>query len=222
MRVKLNWSYNSGATGNTAVTKFLVQYKLSSASWPSSCVPANNNATSGCIEIEPPSTACSGNSCSYTFTSGVLDDNKSYDFRVGTVGLECGSQFTPSVTKIEVLCPTMSNGFPSSTASTISYEFPGAVNTSITEYLVGLYLATDTSFTNPIGGVQTKSMAATISGQFTGLSPSTAYKLRVTVKSSGADKICLYDKSTTATPPCEAATGLTACICGVDCAEACS
>jgi len=214
MQVKLTWSYNNTTTGGTAPTKFLVQYKLSSlGSWPTGCTAGNNTTQSGCIQVDAPFTSvCSGGSCIYTISASLLDDNKSYDFRVGTEGTECAAQFTTSVSKINVLCPTFT---PTATSSTISYSFSGAVNTSVTGYLIELYPA---SGTTPISSKPLESVVATHSGSFSniGLTGNTSYVLRVTVKSSGADKVCNYTITTSTTPPCVSATSLTACMCNVD------
>jgi len=210
MQVKLTWSYNNTTTGGTAPTKFLIQYKLSSVgTWPSGC--SAGNSQSGCIQIDTPFTGvCTGGSCSYTFANGILDDNQSYDFRVGTEGTECSAQFTPSVSKINVLCPSFT---PTSTSTTISYSFSGATGTSVTHYLIELYAANGTTL---IQAKQLEAVAATHSGTFSGLTANTAYVLKVTVKSSGPDKVCPYNINTTTTPPCVAASNLSACICNVD------
>lgn len=203
MQVKLTWSYSTTPAGQAPST-FIIQHKLSTASTYTTQTTITNFAT-----------ICTGTSCTYVYPSGVLDDNKSYDFRVGTDCSEGTTNYTTPVTKINVLCPTFT---PTSTSNSISYSFSGATGTSVTGYLVELLLASNNSLVEakPLAAV-----AATISGTFTGLSANTAYRVRVTVKSSGADKVCTYDISTTETVACTAVSNLAACICGVDCATAC-
>lgn len=215
MQVKLTWSYSTTPAGQ-APTTFIIQHKLSTASTYTTQTTITNFAT-----------ICTGTSCTYVYPAGVLDNNKSYDFRVGTDCSEGTTNYSTPITKINVLCPTFT---PTATSNSISYQFSGATATSVTGYLVELLLASDNSLleAKPLAAV-----AATISGTFSGnqipndgipdytILPSTLYKVRVTVKSSGADKVCTYDISTTNTPACTAVSNLAACICSVDCATAC-
>lgn len=205
MQIKLTWTLGS-LTPAGPPTTLSIQHKLSSE-------PTNWTT----YVTEPYSIFCTGNSCQYTYPDNVLDPNKSYDFRIVTNCTQGSASYSNIVTKINITCPVVSLV---ASSSTVDYSFAGSVGTSVTGYVIGIYLATDTGFSNPLaGGVVTVNspVPATVSGSFTGLTASTNYKVRVTVKSSGTDVNCDSAISTGATLPCSAASSLTACIVGVDC-----
>lgn len=204
MQIKLTWTLGSLTPAGQAPTTLVIQHKLSSAStWTTQVTQAYSNF-------------CTSGSCQYTYPDGVLDANKSYDFRIGTNCTQGTTSYSGVVTKLNIVCPTLNL---TSDSSSVTYSFPGAVGTSVTGYVIGIYLATDSGFTDPKGGglVTLTSVPATVTGTFSGLDSETNYKIRVTVKSSGTDKYCEGTISTTNTLPCNAASGLTACILGVDC-----
>lgn len=206
MQVKLTWSYATSPNA-TIPTQLVIKHKLTGAA-------ASTYVTQATITTISSICNTSTGTCEYLYPAGVLNDNVSYDFIVVT---SCGSAGSPVesgvVTKINVICPNVT---VSSTQSSVSYTFPGAVSTSVTGYKVEL-LANDDSVIEDDGVI---SVASTISGTFAAtLTSNTAYKVRVTVKSSGADKVCLFPISTTDTPPCNGASNLQACICGIDCAS---
>jgi hypothetical protein len=206
MQVKLTWSYSSTPTAQ-APTQFTIQHKLTSdpdipASYTTQAIITNFGQ------------ACSGGTCSYTYpASGTLNHNTSYDFRIATDCSEGNINYSTPVTKINVLCPSYT---PTATSNSISYSFSGATGTSVTGYVVELLNNGSVVESKPLASV-----AATISGTFSGLSSTTAYVVRVTVKSSGADRVCTQTLSTTNTPSCNGVINLSGCICGGDCAQAC-
>lgn len=205
MQIKLTWTLGSLTPAGQAPTTLTIQHKLSSSSTWITQTSANYT------------TFCTGNSCQYTYPTGVLENNKSYDFKILTDCSQGSQSASNIVTKLNIICPVVSLV---ASSSTVDYSFAGSVGTSVTGYVIGIYLATDTGFSNPLaGGVVTVNspIPATVSGSFTGLTASTNYKVRVTVKSSGNDVFCDSAISTGATLPCSAASSLTACIVGVDC-----
>jgi hypothetical protein len=208
MQVKLTWSYATSPAA-TLPTQLVIKHKLTGAA-------ANTYVTQATITNISSVCNTTTGTCEYLYPEGVLSNNVSYDFIVVT---SCGSAGSPVessvVTKINVICPNVT---VSSSQSSVSYTFPGATGTSVTGYKVEL-LANNDSLIEDDGII---TVASTISGTFAAtLTANTAYKVRVTVKSSSADKVCLFPISTTSTPPCNGASNLQACICGVDCASAC-
>lgn len=163
-----------------------VQYKLASAStWTTHENVAGNVTTS-------------------TITG--LQDNLIYDFRVIT---NCpGGTPSPSTTtqQIKIICPTVTTT-PSDT--TVAYSFP-ELGGSITSYTAFLF---DSSGVVTLGS-QTPTGTTTRSGTFTGLQPSTAYKVRIVIFAGSFSKAdCPFvDVTTTATPVCNAPTNVTATI----------
>lgn len=204
MQAKLTWSYSTTPTGQ-APTQFVIQHRVTGT------VNYTTQTT-----ITNLSTVCTGTSCTYVYPAGVLSHNTSYDFRILTDCAEGSTNASNPITIINVLCPVFT---PSATSTSISYSFSGATGTSVTGYKVELLLASDNSVVEDDGIIP---VATTISGTFnTVLTANTAYIVRVTVKSSGADKVCTFPKSTNATPSCNGVLNLAACVCGVDCATAC-
>jgi hypothetical protein len=202
MQVKLTWSYATSPAG-TVPTQLVIKHKL--ASEPDSAYVTQTTITNI-------STVCntSTGQCQYTYPAGVLDYNKTYNIAITT---DCGSAGTPitstPVTVLSILCPTVT---VSSTNNSVSYSFPGATGTSVTGYVIQLVKNSDNSVAG--GPVTVSTIPATVTGSFTGLTASTAYTLRVTVKSSNPDKVCDSPISTGASVSCNGATNLTACICG--------
>lgn len=210
MKVKLNWTLGSLTPQGQQPTTLVIQDRLSSVSqWTTR-------------ETKPYAEFCTAGACQYTYVDGVLLPNLSYDFRIGTNCAQGTISYSNVFTKLNIVCPEVTI---TKTSSTISYSFPGAVGTAVTGYTVALYAVSDTSFSTPLGQEELVSYTptpASVNGTITGLSAETSYVLRVVVKSSAPDKSCTYPTSTDATVSCNAATNLTACICGVDCAQACS
>ena len=163
-----------------------VQYKLATAStWTTHENVAGNVTTSS--------------------IAGLLD-NRIYDFRVIT---NCAGG-TPTAStptqQIKILCPTVT-ATPSNT--TIAYSFP-ELGGSVTAYTVKLF---DSAGTTEIAS-QTPTGTTTRSGTFTGLTASTAYKIRVLITAGGFSKNdCAFTSvSTTVTPACNAPTNVSASI----------
>jgi hypothetical protein len=213
MIVKLTWSYSTTPIEQSP-TKFTIQRKLTSA--------AIYNVADDVV-ITNLSSICTAGNCNYI--TALLPDNLSYDFRIATDCTEGSISYSPAVTKLNVLCPDFT---PTATSNTISYSFTAAANTSVTGYIVELLLNGEVKESKPL-----VSATGTISGTFSGnstpndgipdyaIQANTQYVVRVTVKSTGADKVCPYSIFTNNTPACNAALNLTGCICGVDCAQAC-
>lgn len=135
-----------------------------------------------------------------------LQDNLIYDFRVVTNcagGTPTGS--TPTQ-QINIICPTVTTT-PSDTS--VAYSFPENGG-SITAYTVKLF---DSAGTTELAS-QTPSGTTTRTGTFTGLTASTAYKIRVLITAGAFSKNdCAFTSvTTTATPACNAPTGVTATI----------
>lgn len=209
MQVKLTWTLGSLTPPGQAPTNLTIQHRLSSSGTWITQVPATAY-----------STFCTAGSCQYTYPNNPspLEDNKSYDFRILTDCSEGSQSVSNVVTRINVVCPVVTL---TASSTTVSYSFSGAVSTSVTGYIIGIYLATDTGFSTPLGGglvTVNSPVPSTISGTFSGLSSTPAeYVVRVTVKSSGSDVFCNSTIFTTETLPCNAASNLSACIVGVDC-----
>lgn len=139
-----------------------------------------------------------------TSTINGLQDNLIYDFRVIT---NCAGG-TPSAStatqQIKITCPTVSTT-PSDTS--IAYSFPENGG-SITGYTVKLFNSAGTTEL----ASQTPTGTTTRSGTFSGLTQSTAYKIRVIITAGSFTKSdCVFvDTTTTVTPVCNPPTGLSA------------
>lgn len=163
-----------------------VQYKLASATtWTTHANVAGNITTAG--------------------ISG-LQDNLIYDFRVITNCAGGTPTASTATQQIKIICPTVTTT-PSSTS--IGYSFP-EIGGSITAYTVKLF---DSAGTTEVAS-QTPTGTTTRSGTFTGLTASTAYKIRVLITAGAFSKNdCAFtDVSTTVTPACNAPTNLSATI----------
>lgn len=173
-------------TAGAGATTQEVQYKLStSGTWTTYETVAGNITTS---------------------TINGLEDNKIYDFRVIT---NCaGGTPSPSLTtqQIKINCPTVTLT-PSDTS--ISYSFP-ELGGSVTAYTVKLF---DSAGTTEIAS-QTPSGTTTRTGTFTGLTQSTAYKVRVLITAGSFSKndCAFIDGTTTVTPACNPPTNVVATI----------
>jgi hypothetical protein len=163
-----------------------VQYKLASASTWTTHVNVAGNVT--------------------TSTINGLQNNQIYDFRVVTNCPGGTPAASPTTQQINIICPTISTT-PSDT--TIAYSFP-EIGGSVTAYTVKLF---DSAGTTEVAS-QTPTGTTTRSGTFTGLTASTAYKIRVLITAGAFSKNdCAFTSvSTTATPACNAPTNLSATI----------
>ena len=184
MKVKLDWQIVSG------ITSQLVQYKLATAC--SDCW-----IDFGYVDI-----------AANSVTISDLSDNYIYNFRVQT-SCSSGSP-TPSIltSQINILCPTITT---SVAASTISYSF-SALGGSITGYTVKLYNSAGTTLLS----TQTPSFTSSstsITGTFSALTPSTAYKLELTIAADTFTKTCTQvSASTIAGTACDTPQSVTALI----------
>ena len=138
-----------------------------------------------------------------TATIFGLQDNLIYDFRIVT---NCaGGSPVPgtSTQQINLICPAITTTV---TDTTVAYSFTN-VGGSTTAYTVHLL----DSAGNTVLQTQTPSISATVSGTFSTLTQSTAYKVRLTIVAGGFNKQCTpVNASTTATPICNAPTNLSA------------
>lgn len=186
MKVQLTWQ--SPVDPSTPITSQLVQYKLtSSKDW----------IDKGYVQVGTNSVIISD-----------LLDNNIYDFRVMT-GCSAGS-LTPSLTyrQINIICPTLSF---SSAASTISYSFT-ALKGSITAYTVKLYDNAGTTLLSTQTPTFTSS-TSTITGTFSQLTASTAYKVELTINADTLSKTCSkVSASTIAGTACDTPQSVTAII----------
>lgn len=138
---------------------------------------------------------------SYT-VSGLLD-NVIYDFRIVNLCAYGGPAPGASFEIADLICPTVSK---TPTYNGVSFSFPHPTGTDLTEYKVDLMNGAGTTvlaFKNIVP------VTSPVTDSFTGLSASTSYNLRVTVKAGSYSKVCpLVSFSTTALPTCSAPTGL--------------
>lgn len=132
-----------------------------------------------------------------------LQDNLIHDFRVVT---NCvGGTPSPSITtsQINIICPTVNI---SVTDTTVAYSFTH-IGGSITSYTVQLL---DNAGTVVLQ-TQTPAVTSTVTGTFSTLTQSTAYKVRVIPIAGVFNKQCpLVSATTTATPTCNAPSNVTA------------
>jgi hypothetical protein len=168
MNVTLSWSIGAGATSQN------VQYKLSTSPTWITFSTVGGSAT--------------------TETVTGLQDNLLYNFRIVT---QCGGgEPAPSVTitRINIICPTVTL---TSTSTTVSYSFP-QIGGDVNAYVVKLF--------NTAGTVEVASSTptgtTTRTGTFTGLTASSVYKVRVIPTAGTITKSdCSFINVTTAAPP---------------------
>jgi hypothetical protein len=142
-----------------------------------------------------------GNVTTTTITG--LQDNLIYDFRIVT---NC-SGGTPapgtSTQQINIICPTVTTTV---TDTTVAYSFTN-VGGSTSGYTVHLLDSAGTTILQ----TQTPTIASTVTGTFSTLTQSTAYKVRLTIIAGTFNKQCTaVNATTTATPVCNAPTNLVA------------
>jgi hypothetical protein len=168
MNATLSWSIGAGATSQN------VQYKLSSSPTWITFSTVGGSAT--------------------TETVTGLQDNLLYNFRIVT---QCGGG-TPApstaITKINIVCPTVT---VTSTSTTVSYSF-SEIGGDVDGYVVKLF---NTAGTVEVGS-STPTGTATRTGTFTGLTASSVYKVRVIPSAGTITKTdCAFTNATTAAPP---------------------
>lgn len=178
MNATLSWSIGPGATTQN------VQYKLSTSSTWITFSTVGGSAT--------------------TETVTGLDSNLLYNFRIVT---NCsGGTPAPSavITKINILCPTVTI---TSTDTTVSYSFP-EIGGDVDSYVVKLYNSAGTTEV----GTSTPTGTTTRTGTITGLTASTAYRLKVVPTAGSITKTdCEFNSvSTTAPPVCSIPTDVVA------------
>ena len=168
MNATLSWSIGPGATTQN------VQYKLSTSSTWITFSTVSGSAT--------------------TETVTGLDNNLLYNFRIIT---NCsGGTPAPSavITKINILCPTVTI---TASDTTVSYSFT-EIGGDIDSYVVKLYNSGGTLEV----GTSTPTGTTTRIGTFTGLTASTTYKLRVVPTAGSITKTdCEFNSVTTEAPP---------------------
>lgn len=114
-----------------------------------------------------------------TATVSGLSDNVIYQFRVRNNCIGGTNSFSNTAEVINIICPTPVNINQGETATAFNFTHLGG---DITSYLVELLSAADAVLNS-----QTfNSPGANVAGTFTGLTPSTDYKIRVTPKATGA------------------------------------
>lgn len=168
MNATLSWSIGPGATSQN------VQYKLSSSStW----------ITFGTVGATATTATVTG-----------LDSNKLYNFRIVTYCSGGTPAPSATITKINILCPTVTI---TSTDTTVSYSFP-EIGGDIDSYVVKLYNSAGTTEV----GTSTPTGTTTRTGTITGLTASTTYKLRVVPTAGTITKTdCEFNNVTTTAPP---------------------
>jgi len=178
MNVTLAWTPGVGSTSQS------VQYKLASAStWTTFSTVSGTTAT---VNVTG------------------LSDNLIYDFRITTACNGGTSTVSPTVQKINIICPTVTIT-PASTS--LSYSFP-EIGGSVTTYAVKLFDSTGNSEL----ASQTPTGTTTLTGTFSSLTASTTYKLRVIPTAWTFSKTdCAFSTGVTSAPPvCNAPTNVTA------------
>jgi hypothetical protein len=178
MNVTLNWTPGVGSTGQT------VQYKLASASTWTTFSSISGTAT--------------------TETVTGLSDNLIYDFKILTACNGGTSTQSPTVQKINIICPTVT---VTPASDSLSYSFP-EIGGSVTSYVVELFNSGGTSEL----ASQTPTGTTTLTGTFSSLTASTTYKIRVVPTAGTISKTdCAFVTGVTSAPPvCNAPTGVTA------------
>ena len=178
MNVTLNWTPGAGSTSQT------VQYKIATTStW------TTFSTVSGTVT---------------TATVTGLADNLIYDFKILTACNGGTSTQSPTVQKINIICPTVTVT-PASTS--LSYSFP-EIGGSVTSYVVKLFNSGGTSEL----ASQTPTGTTTLTGTFSSLTASTTYKIRVIPTAGTITKTdCAFATGVTLAPPtCNPPTGVTA------------
>lgn len=133
-------------------------------------------------------------------TSSILglSDNLIYDFRVVSSCSGGSPAASTTVNQINIICPTVTL---TTTNTSVSYSFT-AIGGSVNGYVVDLL--------NSSGSTVLQTNTA-VSGTFSGLTASTAYKVRVTANAGTFTKVCTaQDITTNALSACPAPTGVTA------------
>lgn len=130
-----------------------------------------------------------------------LDDNVIYDFRVSSVCLYGGPTPSSPFSLIKIVCPVVTL---TKTFNSVSYSFPHPGG-SISGFTVELL-----SSTSVILFTQTPTIGATMTGTFSGLTPSTAYKVRLKVTAGSFSQTCAPQDITTDNPVCDPPTSLVA------------
>jgi hypothetical protein len=145
-------------------------------------------------------TTLSASASTYTVTS--LVDNTIYDFRVVNLCSFGGPTSGTSFQTVNLTCPTVT---VTPTYNSVSFNF-WDLEASVTEYRIDLLNSAGSlvlAFKNitAAGGM--------ISDSFVGLSATTSYQLRVTVKAGTFSKVCGSSSFTTdALPSCGVPSGL--------------
>ena len=188
MQVTLNWT----AVNNANSTGQEVQYKkITDAGW-------TTHATVG-PAIE-------------TALITGLDDNVVYQFRIRNICAVGGPTGSGIDEDIKFTCPAVT--ITQNLYNMISYSFPH-LGGSVSGYDVKLLAADGTSV---VATNTHNAPGATVTGQFTGLNPSTTYQIRVEPKATGdlgtySKTNCATTTATTpAAPTCGAPTNVTATI----------
>jgi hypothetical protein len=147
-------------------------------------------------------TAATLSASANTYTITSLLDNVIYDFQIVNLCTFGGPTSGASFQTISLTCPTVST---TPTYNSVSFNFPN-LGGSITEYRVDLMDAPGTSI---LAFKTITASGTTISDTFLGLSYSTNYQLRVTVKANTYTKQCpLVPFTTDNLPTCDAPTSL--------------
>ena len=132
-----------------------------------------------------------------------LLDNVVYDFRVSSLCDFGGPSPSSPFSLIKFICPTVTL---SKTTNQVSYSFthPGGSISSVTVDLL--------SSSSVVLQTQTPAAGTPVTGVFNGLTPGTAYKVRVKLIAGSFNQTCSAQDITTDNLVCEAPTGLTATI----------
>lgn len=156
-----------------------------------------SNVTSQTVYVKPTSNSTwpqSGTNVpvgTKTLTLNNLTDNVSYDYQVVSICAEGGPVPSAKRTAAKVTCTGAVSLVETDTR--ISYSF-AHLGGSINRYEVRLLSATDMQIgihtVVQVGGV----IPSTISNQFTGLAPSTSYKVQIKVFIDGVDSGSSFSK----------------------------
>jgi hypothetical protein len=148
-------------------------------------------------------TAATLGSSANTYTISSLLDNTIYDFQIVNLCTYGGPTTGSTFQTIKLTCPTVT---ATPTYNSVSFGFPD-LGASVTDYRVDLLNAAGSSI---IAFKNFTSLGTSISDNFMGLSPTTGYNLRVTVKAGSYTNVCaLVPFTTDPTPTCNAPSSLT-------------
>lgn len=177
-QVSLTWT--APAAGGSAITDYIIEYKISTdGSW-STFSDGTSDATSAVVT--------------------GLTNNTTYNFRVSAVntsGTSSASTTANATTAGVPDAPTSLAATPGNTQMALSWTAPAANGSAITDYVVEFKLAADVSWTTFSDGTSTATSATV-----TGLTNGSSYNFRVSATNAiGTSSVSSTETATPATTP---------------------